>query len=311
MRRLAACARISKGRAPVGDDLIVLALSGGGARAASFHLGVLQALARYAGPRWPAAERAYRVHHIGLRRLRARGLLRTARRCGARYVRCRISRREWRVRGPSSPFGIAGAFRGGMNGPSAIARLADRECLYGDAAWATWRRAARHSQCDRPLQLDAVRVHAILLRWPVQRCAPGARCRRGRGFDGGAGGVPPSAHGELRRRAALARRLGQRACSRIAARARMCIRRRTRFRIIAAIQRAQQRFVHLVDGGVADNLGMLSLQVMRDADERALAADGARSAAGAAGFVSGGERGIHAAADVSTGRRYDRSARMR
>ena len=33
-----------EGRAPAGDDLIVLALSGGGARAASFHLGVLQGL---------------------------------------------------------------------------------------------------------------------------------------------------------------------------------------------------------------------------------------------------------------------------
>ena len=33
-----------EGRAPVGEDLIVLALSGGGARAASFHLGVLQGL---------------------------------------------------------------------------------------------------------------------------------------------------------------------------------------------------------------------------------------------------------------------------
>lgn len=33
-----------QGRAPVSEDLIVLALSGGGARAASFHLGVLQAL---------------------------------------------------------------------------------------------------------------------------------------------------------------------------------------------------------------------------------------------------------------------------
>jgi NTE family protein len=32
------------GRAPVGEDLIVLALSGGGARAASFHFGVLQQL---------------------------------------------------------------------------------------------------------------------------------------------------------------------------------------------------------------------------------------------------------------------------
>jgi NTE family protein len=30
--------------------------------------------------------------------------------------------------------------------------------------------------------------------------------------------------------------------------------------------RAEQRYVHLVDGGVADNLGLLSLQVMRAAE---------------------------------------------
>ena len=39
--------------------------------------------------------------------------------------------RAWRVRGPTSPFGIAGAFRGGMNGPAQLAEWLDENVYDG------------------------------------------------------------------------------------------------------------------------------------------------------------------------------------
>jgi NTE family protein len=102
-----------EGRAPVGDDLIVLALSGGGARAASFHLGVLQALRDTPGRDGrPLSEHIALITSVSGGSVLAAyyGLNGDA---GLDTFDAAYLAREWRVRGPGSPFGLAGAFPAG------------------------------------------------------------------------------------------------------------------------------------------------------------------------------------------------------
>jgi NTE family protein len=173
--------------------------------------------------------------------------------------------REWRVRGPTSPFGIAGALRGGMNGPPQL-----REWLsvnvYGDATMGDVRAGPRviinatdlynstpfaftqfffDGICSDVRQVrvaDAVAASMavpVAFRPVVMESYP-SRC------DG-----PP---------AWTVRVLADRSAGenvRQTARA---------FQNYRGDTRAAQRYLHLSDGGVADNLGMLSLQVLRDAE---------------------------------------------
>lgn len=251
-----------EGRAPVGDDLIVLALSGGGARAASFHLGVLQALRDTPGRDGrPLSEHIALITSVSGGSVLAAyyGLHGDA---GLDTFDAAYLGREWRVRGPSSPSGIAGALRGGMNGPQQLrAWLADN--VYGDATLGDMRAGPRvilnatdlynstpfaftqfffDGLCSdvRPVRVaDAVAASmAVPVAFrPVVMESYGARCPG-----------PPA----WTARVLADRNAGENVHQTAYA-----------FQNYRGDTPAGQRFVHLVDGGVADNLGMLSLQVLR------------------------------------------------
>lgn len=119
-------------RAAPGEDLIILALSGGGARAASFHLGVLQALRDARGRDGRAL-----TDHIALVTSVSGGSVLAAYYglhgdAGLDSFRGAYLDKTWNVRRPSSPMGLIGAFRGGLNGPAQLSDWLDRE-VYGGA----------------------------------------------------------------------------------------------------------------------------------------------------------------------------------
>ncbi|MCX7359112.1 MAG: patatin-like phospholipase family protein [Alphaproteobacteria bacterium] len=251
-----------EGRAPVGDDLIVLALSGGGARAASFHLGVLQALRDTPGRDGrPLSEHIALITSVSGGSVLAAyyGLHGDA---GLDTFDAAYLGREWRVRGPSSPFGIAGALRGGMNGPQQL-RAWLAENIYGDATIGDMRAGPRvilnatdlynstpfaftqfffDGLCSDVRQVrvaDAVAASmAVPVAFrPVVMESYGARCPG-----------PPA----WTTRVLADRNAGENVHQTAHA-----------FQNYRGDTPAGQRYVHLVDGGVADNLGMLSLQVLR------------------------------------------------
>ena len=250
-----------EGRAPVGDDLIVLALSGGGARAASFHLGVLQALRDTLGHDGrPLSEHIALISSVSGGSVLAAyyGLHGDA---GLDTFDAAYLGREWRVRGPSSPFGIAGALRGGMNGPQQL-RSWLAENVYGDATMGDMRAGPRvilnatdlynstpfaftqfffDGLCSDVRQVRVADAVAASMAVPVAfrpvvmesyggRCATPAWVPRVLADRNAGENIHQTAHAFENYRGDTA---------------------------------AAQRYVHLVDGGVADNLGMLSLQVMR------------------------------------------------
>lgn len=251
-----------EGRAPVGDDLIVLALSGGGARAASFHLGVLQALRDTPGRDGrPLSEHIALITSVSGGSVLAAyyGLHGDA---GLDTFDAAYLGRDWRVRGPSSPFGIAGALRGGMNGPQQL-RAWLAENIYGGATMGDMRAGPRvilnatdlynstpfaftqfffDGLCSDVRQVRVADAVAASMAVPVAfrpvvmesyggRCAgPPAWTTRVLADRGAGENVHQTAHA---------------------------------FQNYRGDTPAAQRFVHLVDGGVADNLGMLSLQVLR------------------------------------------------
>lgn len=254
-----------EGRAPAGEDLIVLALSGGGARAASFHLGVLQGLRET-----PGRDGRPLSEHIALITSVSGGSVLAAHyalhgEAGLDTFYGAYLAREWRVRGPASPFGVAAALRGGMNGPRRLsgwlaeniygeARLGDMGAgprvvinatdLYNSSPFAFTQfffdglcsdvRQTRVADAVAASMAVPVAFRPILLESYAPRC------------EG-----PPAWTGRV---------LDDRAASenvRQTARAFLNYRGDTP---------AGQRYVHLSDGGVADNLGLLSMQVMRVAE---------------------------------------------
>jgi NTE family protein len=254
-----------QGRAPVGEDLIVLALSGGGARAASFHLGVLQALRDTPGRDGrPLSEHIALITSVSGGSVLAAyyGLHGDA---GLETFDAAYLGREWRVRGPSSPFGIAGALRGGMNGPQQL-RAWLAENVYGDATMGDMHAGPRvilnatdlynstpfaftqfffDGICSDVRQVrvaDAVAASmAVPVAFrPVVMESYGARCPASPAWVSRA--LADRSAGENVHQTARA------------------------FLNYRGDTHAAQRYVHLVDGGVADNLGMLSLQVMRADD---------------------------------------------
>jgi len=255
-----------QGRAPVGDDLIVVALSGGGARAASFHLGVLQALRDT-----PGRDGRPLSEHIAMITSVSGGSVLAAYYAqhgdtGLDSFDDAYLARDWRVRGPGSPLGIAGAFRGGMNGPHQLADWLN-ENIYGGALMGDLDAGPRvvinatdiynstpfaftqfffDGICSDVRQVriaDAVAASmAVPVAFrPVLVESYASRCEG-----------PPA----WTTRVLADRNAGENA--RQAARA---------FQNYRGDTRAAQRYVHLSDGGVADNLGLLSLQVMRAGDE--------------------------------------------
>lgn len=250
-----------QGREPVGDDLIVLALSGGGARAASFHLGVLQALRDAPGRDGrPLSEHIALISSVSGGSVLAAyyGLHGDA---GLDTFDAAYLAREWRVRGPSSPLGIAGALRGGMNGPQHL-RAWLAENIYGDATMGDMGAGPRvtinatdlynatpfaftqfffDGICSDVRQVRVADAVAASMAVPVAfrpvlmesyggRCATPGWVSRVLADRGAGENVHQTARAFENYRGDTA---------------------------------AAQRFVHLVDGGVADNLGMLSLQVLR------------------------------------------------
>jgi NTE family protein len=254
-----------EGRAPVGEDVIVLALSGGGARAASFHLGVLQQLRAT-----PGRDGRPLSEHIALITSVSGGAVLAAHYAlhgegGLDTFDNAYLARDWRVRGPTSPFGIAGALLGGMNGPAQLADWLD-DNVYDGARIGDFGAGPRvvinatdlynstpfaftqfffDGLCSDARQMrvaDAVAASmAVPVAFrPVLVESYAARCN----------GPPAWTERVLADRSA-SENVQQTARA---------------FQNYRGDTRAGQRYVHLSDGGVADNLGMLSLQVMRAAE---------------------------------------------
>lgn len=251
-----------EGRTPVGDDLIVLALSGGGARAASFHLGVLQGLRETRGRDGrPLSE------HIALITSVSGGSVLAAYyglngEAGLDTFDAAYLAREWRVRGATSPSGLVGALNGGMNGPRQLRDWLAAN-VYGDATMGALQAGPRviinatdlynstpfaftqfffDGLCSDVRQVhvaDAVAASmAVPVAFrPVVMESYASRCPG-----------PPA----WTARVLADRNAGENVHQ--TARA---------FENYRGGTAAAQRFVHLADGGVADNLGMLSLQVLR------------------------------------------------
>ncbi len=252
-------------RAPVGDDLIVLALSGGGARAASFHLGVLQALRDT-----PGGDGRPLTEHIALITSVSGGSVLAAYYAqhgdagldtfGDAYLA-----QQWRVRRGRSPASWASMMRGGMNGPAQLADWLDTHVyegarmsalgagprviinatdLYNSTPFAFtpffFDGVCANLTDVRVADAVAASMAAPVMFRPVLVESYAPRC------DG-----PP---------AWTSRVLADRAefeNVRQAARA---------FQNYRGDTRAGQHYVHLTDGGVADNFGLLTLQLMRAAD---------------------------------------------
>ncbi|PZO55152.1 MAG: hypothetical protein DCF16_03780 [Alphaproteobacteria bacterium] len=253
------------GRAPVGEDLIVLALSGGGARAASFHLGVLQGLRDTPGRDGrPLSEHIALISSVSGGSVLAAyyGLHGDA---GLDTFDAAYLARDWRVRTPSSPLGLAGALRGGFNGPTQVAAWLN-ENVYGGATLGDLGAGPR-------VVLNATDLYNAtpfaFTQFFFDGICSDVRAIRVADAVAASMAAPVAFRPELVESFAprcegpptwTSRILADRAASenvRQTARAFLNYRGDTR---------AAQRYLHLSDGGVADNLGLLSLQVMRDAE---------------------------------------------
>src|SRR5690606_21356171 len=108
------------GRAAAGEDLIVITLSGGGARAAAFSLGVLQGLRDMRGSDGrPLTEHVALISSVsGGSVLAAYFGLHGER--GLDTFRAAYLDKDWPIRRAGSLLGWFGAARGGMNGPAQL-----------------------------------------------------------------------------------------------------------------------------------------------------------------------------------------------
>ncbi len=250
------------GRAAVGEDLIVLALSGGGARAASFHLGVLQGLRDMRG-----RDGAALTQHIALITSVSGGSVLAAYYGlhgddGLDSFRTAYLDKEWRLNAHYLPPAWMNLARGGVNGPSRLADWLDRE-VYDSARMRDLRRGPRivlnatdmynatpfaftqtffDSVCSdvAPVRVaDAVAAsmavpvmfRPVLVESFAEACTPDAQWTEEILAD--------RAAPEMLRQTARA------------------------FRHYRGDTPAAQRYVHLSDGGVVDYLGLTSLNVMR------------------------------------------------
>jgi NTE family protein len=253
-----------RGRAPAGDDLIILALSGGGARAASFHLGVLRGIQDLRGQDGrPLTE------HIALISAVSGGSVLAAYyaqhgEAGLETFDDAYLARDWHVRRGRSPSSWAGLTRGGMNGPEQLADWLDANVYDG----------ARMSALGAGPRV-------IINATDLYNSTPFAFTQFF--FDGicsnlmdvrVADAVAASMAAPVMFRPILAESYADRCegpapwVARLSAdRTASPNVRQTAFAFenYRANTRAGQRFVHLSDGGVADNLGLLSLQVLHEA----------------------------------------------
>lgn len=255
-----AAAQLAPHERDVGDDVIVLALSGGGARAASFHLGVLQALHDMRG-----RDGRPLTDHVALISAVSGGAILTAYYglngdAGLETFRAAYLDKSWSLHGAASPSAWAGALRGGMNGGGA--RWLDRE-LYHEAHMGDLSRGPRVviNSTDlynstpfafTPLYFDALCSDLARVRVADAVAASMAvpvafRPVLAESYPGACAGPPAWTTRVLADRTAPEN-------VRQTARA---------FQNYRGDTQAAQHYLHLSDGGVADNLGTLSLSVMR------------------------------------------------
>jgi NTE family protein len=254
-----------RARAPVGEDLIVLALSGGGARAASFHLGVLQGLRdmRGRGGR-PLTE------HIALITSVSGGSVLAAYYAlhgdpGLDTFNAAYLAQNWRVRRGRSPAAWAGLSRGGMNGPAQFADWLDTHVYNGArmSALGAGPRVMINSTdlynatpfAFTPFFFDGICSNLAEVRVAdavaASMAAPVAFRPVLVESDATHCAGPPAWTSRILADRSQAENVRQ------AARA---------FQNYRGDTRAAQRYLHLTDGGVADNFGMLSLQLTHAAE---------------------------------------------
>lgn len=250
------------GRAPVSHDLIVLTLSGGGARAASFSLGVLQGLRDMRGADGrPLTDQIALISSVSGGSVLAAyyGLHGDP---GLDTFRAAYLDKTWPIRRSGSPLGWAGAARGGINGSAQLADWLDREIYAGarmDALSSGPRVVLNASDLYNetpfaftPLffngvcsDLSGVRVAdavaasmavPVLFRPVLAESFPEAQCPALDWPD---------------------RILADRAAPQSARAAGFA------FRNYRGDPRAGQRYVLLADGGLTDYLGLLSLSIIR------------------------------------------------
>jgi NTE family protein len=255
------------GREAVGEDLIVLALSGGGARAASFHLGVLYGLREMQGrDGLPLSEHIAMITSVsGGSIVAAHYWLRGDEGLDdfEEFYLERATR--WNVRGIGSPAGLSGALGGGLNGPDQLAAWLETN-VYGGATMGTTGHGPRvvinatdlynstpfaftqfffDGICSDVRQVRVADAVAASMAVPVA-----FRPVLVESYGGACEGPPDWTARVLADRAASAN-VQQTAWA---------------FLNYRGETQAGQRYLHLADGGVADNLGLLSMQVMRAAE---------------------------------------------
>jgi NTE family protein len=252
-------------REATGEDVIILALSGGGARAASFHYGVLQALREARGH-----DGRPLTQHIALITSVSGGSVLAAYyalhgEAGLDGFDAAYLARDWSVRRPGSPLGWIGLTRGGMNGPAQLADWLDANVYDGArvGAMTAGPRVVINATdlynatpfAFTPLFFDAICSNLTDVRVgdavAASMAAPVAFRPVLLEIYPAACDGPPAWTGRV---------LADRTASenvRQTARA---------FQNYRGEARAAQRYLHLSDGGLVDNLGLLSLQVVRAAE---------------------------------------------
>jgi NTE family protein len=253
-----------RGRAPAGDDLIILALSGGGARAASFHLGVLRGMHELQG-----RDRRPLTDHIALITSVSGGSVLSAYYAlhgdaGLDTFDEAYLAQDWQVRRGRSPASWSGLMRGGMNGPAQLADWLDAN-VYDGARMSALGAGPRviinatdmynstpfaftqfffDGICSTLMDVRVADAVAASMAAPVA-----FRPILIESYPDRCTGPPEWTSRVLADRAEFEN-------VRQTARA---------FENYRGNTRAMQSYLHLTDGGVADNFGLLSLQVMRAA----------------------------------------------
>jgi NTE family protein len=253
-----------RGRAPAGDDLIILALSGGGARAASFHLGVLRGMQEQRGRDGrPLTEHIALITSVSGGSVLAAYYAQHGEPGLGTFDDAYLSR-DWSVRRGRSPASWAGLARGGMNGPSQLADWLDAN-VYDGARMSALGAGPRvivnatdlynstpfaftqfffDGICSNLMDVRVADAVAASMAAPVM-----FRPILVESYAGRCAGPAPW----------TARIVADRTMSPNVRQAAYA------FQNYRGDTRAAQRYVHLSDGGVADNLGLLSLQLLRAA----------------------------------------------
>jgi NTE family protein len=259
-----------------GEDVLALALSGGGARAASFHLGVLKHLAATSG-----RDGRRLTEHIAFITAVSGGSVLSAYYglhgdAGLETFRAAYLDRNWRIRRESSPLNWGALLSGGMNGPEQLADWLDRNVYEGHTI-AELTRGPRiilnatdlynyTAFAFTPLYFDGLCSDVQRVRVADAVAASMAVPMIFRPVVARSYSDDPSCSGtpDWVRRALADRTTPEDV--RATAQAFRNYRAPSNDGLPANFVHAGQRYVHLSDGGVVDNLGVSSLMIMRAAE---------------------------------------------